>query len=336
MPELVCPRDSASLSPDGEELVCALGHRYPVVQGIPILLVPNSEQTHWFGQRSIDIGSGNAEKWPVFLPWRPSPRQKVHPYVQQIIAKTNGLAYRHLVGKLNEYPIPELPLVPGSGEFLDIGCSWGRWSVAACRKGYTVTGIDPDIYAVTAARDIARGLGIEAQFVVADARYLPFRERVFDVCFSFSVLQHLAPGDVCEAIIQIRRVLRIGGLSMIQMAHKGGLRARYHLARRGQSTGSGFQVRYWSRQDLQTAFEVIGSTEISVQGFLGLGLQKSDKKMMRMAHKLAIHASEGLRNMCGTLPFLAEAADSLMVRSVRDDDKIEKRAAVAEIPDKCS
>ena len=59
----------------------------------------------------------------------------------------------HLMGKLDRYPIPEIRLPESQGETLpDVGCNWGRWSVAAARKGYAVVGIDPSMGGVMAAR----------------------------------------------------------------------------------------------------------------------------------------------------------------------------------------
>jgi cyclopropane fatty-acyl-phospholipid synthase-like methyltransferase len=42
---------------------------------------------------------------------------------------------------------------PGAGKLLlDIGCSWGRWSISAARNGWCVVGIDPSLGAIMAAR----------------------------------------------------------------------------------------------------------------------------------------------------------------------------------------
>ena len=64
--------------------------------------------------------------------------------VAYLVAATNGFMYLHLLGKLSEYPIPDLRLPEGNGTpLLDVGCNWGRWSIAAARKGYAATGVDP-------------------------------------------------------------------------------------------------------------------------------------------------------------------------------------------------
>ena len=40
----------------------------------------------------------------------------------------------------------------GGTRLLDIGCSWGRWSLAAAARGYDAVGIDPSLGAIMAAR----------------------------------------------------------------------------------------------------------------------------------------------------------------------------------------
>ena len=42
--------------------------------------------------------------------------------------------------------------VHAGSRLLDLGSSWGRWSIAAARKGYSVVGLDPSLGAVLAAR----------------------------------------------------------------------------------------------------------------------------------------------------------------------------------------
>ena len=53
-------------------------------------------------------------------------------------------------------------------------------------------GIDPSLDAVLAARRVSRQLGVEASFVVGDARFLPFANDSFDTVFCYSVLQHFS------------------------------------------------------------------------------------------------------------------------------------------------
>ena len=78
------------------------------------------------------------------------------------IPYTSGNLYFSIQNKLTRYPIPECRLPQGNGErLLDIGCNWGRWSIAAAQKGYRPVGIDPSLDAVLAARRVSRQLGVE-------------------------------------------------------------------------------------------------------------------------------------------------------------------------------
>ena len=246
---LVCPRDRLCLHEEGDDLVCEHGHRYAVIEGIPILLVSEAEQTHIEGTRALVL----AESRDVAsLPQFNVADGEVDPFVRAAIGGTNGSLYEHLVGKLKEYPIPRLRLPDGEGKlFLEVGCNWGRWCLAAAAAGYRPIGIDPSLKAIRAARRVARQLGVEASYVVGDSRFLPFRTEVFDQVFSYSVLQHLSKSDARESLREIHRVLRIGGEALIQMPNVFGIRCLYHQIRRGFREASDFEVRYW-----RTAFGI--------------------------------------------------------------------------------
>jgi uncharacterized protein YbaR (Trm112 family) len=153
---LVCPRDKEELLLEGERLRCARGHKYAVIEGIPILLVSEAEQTHVEGTRSLLVAEiGNASQLPRF----DVGHGEIDPFVQGTIGATNGSLYADLIGRLKEYPIPKLRLPPGNGAlFLEIGCSWGRWCIAAARAGYHPVGIDPSLKGVRAARRVSRQL----------------------------------------------------------------------------------------------------------------------------------------------------------------------------------
>ena len=61
---------------------------------------------------------------------------------------------------------------------------------------------------------------MEAEYVVGDARELPFEDGSFDAVFSYSVLQHLAKEDVPRVVAEIRRVLRPGGARLDRDAER--------------------------------------------------------------------------------------------------------------------
>jgi SAM-dependent methyltransferase len=242
-----------------------------------------------------------------------------HALVTYIIVATNGLMYRHLVGNLDSYPIPDLRLPDGNGQrFLDLGCNWGRWCIAAARKGYDVIGIDPSLGAIMAAKRVSESLCLSIKYVVADARYLPFSSSSFNSVFSYSVLQHLSRDNVRLVLSEVSRVLKPQGTSFIQMPTILGLRCIHHQARRWFREAQDFEVRYWSIPALKRTFtRTIGRTEISVHCYFGIGLQKSDSRFMPRKLKFIIASSELLRRASRFAPFLKYVADSVYVKSVK-------------------
>lgn len=311
-PSLACPRDHAPLFRDGATLKCEHGHIYPVVREIPVLLVDDVEQTVEQAQRSLELAEGGVEDVPDLV-------DGVEKFVQEAVAATNGRLYARAVGNLGRYPIPELRLPDGDGRaLLDIGCNWGRWTIAAARKGYRACGIDPNLEAVLTARRVTHSLGIEAAFVVGDARFLPFADHSFDTAFSYSVIQHFSKTDARGALREVGRVLRDGGESFIQMPNAVSALGLYHRARRGFSEGQNFDVRYWRVQELLTAFtEAIGPSTVSVDGFFGLGIQGTDLDVVSPAQRLVIHASDAMRRASLHLHWLVRVADSVYIRSTR-------------------
>jgi SAM-dependent methyltransferase/uncharacterized protein YbaR (Trm112 family) len=312
---VVCPRDKLKLDPREGSLFCANGHEYPILGGVPILLVSDTAPTHV--EATLSIEAGRLRELPAY--GATPTGLAVDPWVNESIGATNGMLYLPVLGKLTEYPIPAIRLPPGRDQLLlEIGCSWGRWCIAAAQAGYRAVGIDPSLNGVLAARRVTQQLGIDACFAVADGRYLPFRSGTFDQVFSYSVLQHLSKLDVCEILADISRVLRPGGRSLIQMPNRFGVRCFYHQARRGFRATQGFEVRYWSPRELEETFaRLIGPTELSIDGFFSLDPQISDVRFFPAPYKAIVYASELLRRVGAAFPALKLVADSLYVDSVR-------------------
>lgn len=332
---LVCPRDHRPLSDLNGVLQCPAGHTYPVVDGIPVMLISDVPQTFAAAAASLARASSQAadlrapdlylesveisdeEKLGVLQLATRKP--VVDPVVAYLVAATNGLMYRHLIGRLESYPIPEIDLPPGDGRpLLDIGCSWGRWSFAAARRGYRVVGIDPSLGAVMAARRVARQLKLPATFVVGDARHLPFGAGAFAIVFSYSVIQHFSRADATRAVEEIGRVLRPGGQARVQMPTRFGLRCLYHQARRGFRDGDGFEVRYWGTGELSRMFsERVGQSRLEVDGYFGIGLQQGDAQLMTLPRRAVLRASKAMTALSGRLPWLIRVADSVYVQATK-------------------
>lgn len=306
--DVVCPRDRAPLERDADSLACVSGHAYRVIDGIPVLLVEDEEPTHASCWVSLERREGDGST---------ADGGEIEPLVQDVIAATCGNLYKHMIGTMDTYPIPEIRLPPGEGRtFLEVGCNWGRWCVSASRRGYRTTGIDPSLDAIRAAVRVAEQLEAEAEYVVGDARHLPFPDASFDVVFSYSVFQHFTREDALASFAELGRTLKPGGLALVQMANVYGARSLFNQLRerRFREPRTMFDVRYWSTRELRAAFEgAVGETALSVDGFLTLNPQPADLPLLPRRYRALVRGSEAMRRLSRRVPFLVHAADSVYV-----------------------
>ncbi len=242
---------------------------------------------------------------------------EIDPVISHLVGATNGILYKHLVGSLDTYPIPQLPMPSSNGElFFDVGCSWGRWSIAAGRKGFFPIGMDPSLGAVLAAKRLTEKFGLPFFGVVADARFIPFRDSVFGAAFSYSVLQHFSNDDAIKSLRELNRILQKDGKLLVQMASSWGLRSLQQQLLRGFATPQEFDVRYRNPIKLNNMFrDIFGETEISADCYFGLGLQAADLPVMPRGKRIVINLSEYIKKLSNKLPILTYVADSLYIRT---------------------
>ena len=350
---LVCPVEGVPLRYSNGALVSSGGREYPVVDGVPVFFFFFFEQTQDIASASLRRARGDAgvidrrapelfleslggiddEQKESIVELARQRGQSIDPVVSHMLAATGGNTYKALAGRLTSYPIPELHVPDASGEsFLDLGCNWGRWCIAAARKGYSAVGIDPSLGAVMAARRVAQELGLSNRYLVGDARFLPFRDSSFDTVFSYGVLQHMHWDNARRVLPEVSRVLKPGGTSLIQMPNflgirslqnqvrTGGLRfrrayqVRKGIMRKTKNTG----INYWSVPELKRTFQAaIGPTAVFADCYFGLGLQKSELGHMPFRNKALIALSESIKMASRVLSVLVYLADSVYVKSRR-------------------
>lgn len=316
---LVCPRDKQNLEFSENKLICPENHIYPVFEDIPVMLVDDVEITHEYINRTLEkIAQTEAENTAEKDSQNGSQKNEIDDFVQGEVPYTSGTLYFSVQHKLTRYPIPECRLPQGNGErLLDIGCNWGRWSIAAAQKGYQPIGIDPSLDAVLAARRVSKQLGVETNFVCGDARFLPFADNVFDTVFSYGVFQHFSKENVRVSLDEAVRVLKPNGNTLFQMPNKYGIRQYQQHRRRGFTEGEGFDVRYWTPSELMETFEKkFGKTVMTTDCYFGLGIQASDVDLLPLHYKLIVHTSEVLRKISSVVTPLTKVADSVYLESV--------------------
>jgi len=314
---LACPRDRKPLRLTAGALRCPEQHAYPLVGDVAVLLGGDRPDTHPYFEDSRRAGQDTAPASAT----ESAGAEEVDAFVQQEIVKTNGILYKGVLGGLRRYPIPDLPL-PETTEglrLLDVGCNWGRWSIAASRRGYKAIGIDPGIAGIQAAYRVSRALGQSPAFVVGDGRSLPFPDHSFDVVFSYSVLQHFSKDDAKASIREAARVTKPGGRVLIQLANLFGVRQLYNQARdtlaREQNP---FRVRRWTPGEMLATFrEIVGPARLTADGFFSLNAQASDLDLLRPFPRTVIRASQTLKRVSAHVPPLALLADSVFIEAAR-------------------
>lgn len=307
---LCCPLHGTELRYSDSRFTCQAGHEIPVEQGVPVF-------------------SENPRREPKPLNKPPLPPRAapgaVDGFVDDWIVNTNGNLYWSVRGRLSRYPIPRWPARSpnGAGEILvDLGCGWGRWSIAAARAGFLVCGVDIHLDALWAATRVTRELGVSADFACCDAAGLPFRPETVDFVFSYSVLQHLDKKRVVRVLEGIARILRPGGTCLVQLPNVFGLVSLWRQARRGfrEPAVDTLEMRYWTHAAAERAFREagLGQVRFRAEGFLLQNTQREDLDLLSMAGAGAVRFSCALRAAANSLPPLTRVADSLWVEARKE------------------
>jgi SAM-dependent methyltransferase len=95
------------------------------------------------------------------------------------------------------------------------GIGWlERYAIDSGARSVTAVDVCPE------SLEVARKFAPRATFVLGSALELPFESETFDAVTMFDVLEHLPPGTEVQALQEIRRVLRPGGLLALSTPHR--------------------------------------------------------------------------------------------------------------------
>ena len=93
---------------------------------------------------------------------------------------------------------------------LEVGCGRGTISSYFADNGFDCTLLDSSVYAIELAKEIFSCNGHKGNFILGDARKLPFREYSFDVVVSIGLLEHFE--DITHPLLEQIKVLRRDGV----------------------------------------------------------------------------------------------------------------------------
>ena len=107
----------------------------------------------------------------------------------------------------------------GNHCILDLACGIGRDTYFLQKMGLSVTGVDASFNGIRAARQKTQTGIVSPQFIVADARYLPYSSEYFDGLYCFGLLHEFTGPDKEDnarlVISEVRRILSSQGLLIL-------------------------------------------------------------------------------------------------------------------------
>lgn len=112
---------------------------------------------------------------------------------------------------------------PDDGEILDLACGFGRTAIPLAQVGYRVTGFDLSPLLLEQAQEAASETGLALEFCRGDMRQLPAAwsgrfDALINVFTAFGYFE--APEDNQQVLAEVTRVLKPGGLFIIDLSHR--------------------------------------------------------------------------------------------------------------------
>ena len=201
---LACPACQYSpLETNEENHSCpSCGATYPVRDGVPVLLRPDS--------RIVDEEASRAEFWDAG--WDKRNRSLLELDQDGILEeRSNYLASLTNAGYPSAMDLSEQNV--GGKSFLNIGCGGGYEGLLFAGYGTRYIGVDFSYNAVRFTKQLIINAGLKADTFQCEAEALPFQDASIDVIYSSGVLHHTPNTE--DALKEILRVLKPGGKAMI-------------------------------------------------------------------------------------------------------------------------
>lgn len=251
--------------------------------------------------------------------------------IQQQVAATNGIQYVDRVGKLKDYPLYNLPVEKvNGGLMLDIGTGWGRWLIAGANKGYLPIGVDVRLEFCETSLQTLKALGKNGYTLVGDLKHLPFKTGIFDLVWSFSVIQHTHKDRLTSCLEHIKRILSGKGFTMLQFPNKYGVRnyfGPFKINRAEADNYNSWVVRYYSVKEYKKIFlDIFKNFHIKIHSALGIGVLKEDLKYVSFKNKILCSISLLLTNLFRVIPPCRKISDSIYIKAYNKDGIINQNA----------
>jgi demethylmenaquinone methyltransferase/2-methoxy-6-polyprenyl-1,4-benzoquinol methylase len=117
-----------------------------------------------------------------------------------------------------EYTLQLLPAAQGKMTTIEIGSGSGRLSCFLASAGYKTICLDYSPNALRVAYNNYKLAKNEGTFILADARFLPFRSNSLDVVLSTGLIEHFP--DAQPVVDEMARILKPGGFLISDVVPK--------------------------------------------------------------------------------------------------------------------
>ena len=133
------------------------------------------------------------------------------------------LIWRHGSGhpRYGSYAAPDAAVMdwatalPAGGFVLDLGCGVGRHVVYLGGCGFRMAGIDISPSGIRLTQEACADRRISFEGQVSDMTTLPSADGIFDAALSISTVHHHQREGIIGTLEQVRRVLKPGGLLLV-------------------------------------------------------------------------------------------------------------------------
>jgi SAM-dependent methyltransferase len=169
-------------------------------------------------------------------------------------------------GMLWSGAIHDLPGLSDGSRILELGCGNGKAVMAMIRRGWNVTAIDFSSRAVALCGQVFQD-PLHSPVMVADARWSPFKNAVFDAVFAMHIIGHMLAPDRKSIAGEIIRVLRPGGIVFFREFSKDdfrfgkGCETEEATFRRGNN----IITHYFSEQEVLDLFSLLTPVSMSTR-----------------------------------------------------------------------
>jgi len=258
---LMCPAcDGGTVREKHDELECAdCGHRYDVVESIPILLPPVLSGDD---KKSVQIQYYREEVDPEFELNRPHGAGRVYQYLMDYKINKALRAFGDVAGKST----------------LNVCCGSGMDCEYFASRGADVVGLDISLENARRAIERSQKYGFRLRTVVGDAERLPFKTGAFDFTFVHDGLHHLPKPHGA-----LREMGRVGACALccVEPARAFGTQISVLLGISDVVEDAGNVVYRFTEKELRALAASLGSNDVCFQRYVMYYPHKPGRLMRR-------------------------------------------------------